>query len=141
MARMIECARARFLYGATRAKMARYYGVSVRTVIRWTNRGSLAKHWWRKFAAAPSADEAFAAWCVFLSLADRRAHVWMNGIFQAASTGDDELYRLRGLHWELNRDALDRACKKRETDSPSLSDHLFAQDAPGKWLALDGWKC
>lgn len=104
-----------------------------------TNRGAFAKHWWRKFVTAASADEAFAAWHVFLSCSDRRAHVWMKRIAEATNKSS-ELDRLRALQYELNRDVLKRALKKREDTSPSFSDHLFGQDAPSRWLTLDGVK-
>lgn len=63
----------------------------------WRNRGALARWWWRQFLRANDTVEAFAAWTVFLSCADRRAHVWMRSEAKQAYTGS-ELDRLRHLH-------------------------------------------
>lgn len=106
---------------------------------RWTNRGAMAMHWWRTFRTSASADEAFAAWQVFLSCADRRAYVWIREIHDPVHEGSS-LDRLRALQSELNFDVLERALMKREDSSPSLADHLFGEDAPGQWLTLDGMK-
>ena len=106
---------------------------------RWTSQGTFAIYWWRKFATATDVTEAFAAWHVFLSCADRRAHVWMKEIADAADKGS-ELDRLRKVQLELNRDVFKRALKKREDRNPDLTDHLFGNDAPSKWLTLDGVK-
>ncbi|CAN7740356.1 hypothetical protein [Variovorax sp. LjRoot178] len=104
---------------------------------RWTNRGAFAMYWWRKFKTSVSADEAFAAWHVFLNSADRRAYAQIEKTCDAAHESS-ELDRLRALQYELNRDVLERALRKREDSSPSFAEHLFGQDAPGQWLTLDG---
>ena len=105
----------------------------------WSNRAAFAKYWWKKFVDAEDANEAFAAWVVFLSCADRRAHVWMGKSAQAANKGS-ELDRLRGIHMELANHVLKRHLKKPEEENPGLADHLFGQDAPSAWLTLDGVK-
>jgi len=102
----------------------------------WTNRGALAKYWWHRFATASTADEAYSSWKVFLSCADRRAHIGMDSLLQSASSGT-ELDRLKRLHVMLNRDALVNGMVKHETKSPSLGDHLFGQKSPGEWLQMD----
>lgn len=105
----------------------------------WSNRAAFAKHWWEKFVGAEDANEAFAAWIVFLSCADRRAHVWMGKLARDANK-DSELDRLRGIHVKLANRVLKRRLKNSEEKSPGLADHLFGQDAPSAWLTLDGVK-
>jgi hypothetical protein len=95
-------------------------------------------HWWRRFIAAVSADEAFAAWRVFIGSADRRAHVWMKRVGRENLNDASELRRMRTLHGEVNRNVLEREMKKREDRIPSLAGYLFSQDAPSNWLTLDG---
>lgn len=102
----------------------------------WTNVGVFARYWWEQFVSASTADEAFSAWTVFLSCADRRAHVWMDTIAKKMESGS-ELDRLRRLHVQLNRDLLERKLLKQEENSPSLSNKLFGYDAPASWLQLD----
>lgn len=105
-------------------------------MVAWTNRGAFARYWWNQFVTASTADEAFCAWTVFLSCADRRAHIWMDSIAENAHTGS-ELDRLRALHVRLNRDILERKLNKKEESSPNLADKLFSYDAPAQWLQLD----
>lgn len=105
-----------------------------RNLLKWTNRGSLAKHWWDRFVGATDADTAFAAWHVFLGSADRRAWVW----WSRRPAPKTELDRLRVLHLGSNKDLFARALRKPEEKTPKFADHLFGLDAPGKWLMLDG---
>jgi len=102
----------------------------------WTNRGVFARYWWERFVAATTADEAFCAWTVFLSCADRRSYIWMTSMAEKSQTGS-ELDRLRKLHVQLNLDTFERKLLKQEETSPSLADKLFSQDAPAQWLQLD----
>lgn len=103
----------------------------------WTNRGAFARYWWDRFATASSAEDAYCAWTVFLTCADRRAYVWMDAMMDKADRGC-ELDRLRRLQIRLNRDLLERALLKQEDKSPKLSEKLFSFDAPREWLQLDG---
>jgi hypothetical protein len=105
-----------------------------RNLLKWTNRGALAKHWWERFIGATDADTAFAAWHVFLGSADRRAWGWRSRRPEPKT----ELDRLRELHLRSNKDLFARALEKPEEKIPKLADHLFGLDAPGKWLMLDG---
>lgn len=105
----------------------------------WSNRAAFAKYWWQRFVDAEDANEAFAAWVVFLSCADRRAYVWMEKVAQAANKSS-KLNRLRGIHVKLANNVLKRHLKKSEEKNPGLADHLFGQDAPSRWLTLDGVK-
>lgn len=105
-----------------------------RNLLKWTNRGALAKHWWERFISATDADTAFAAWHVFLATADRRAWVWR----RRRTEPKTELDRIRELHLRSNKDLYARALAKSEKRTPEFADHLFGLDAPGKWLMLDG---
>lgn len=101
---------------------------------RWSIRNSLAKYWWQQFLAAPDAEHAYAAWEVFCTLADRRWYAEAKRRPAAVS----ELDRLRDLHVSTNWGNLRRQMDKRESDNPSLADHLLGLDKPAKWLMLDG---
>lgn len=105
-----------------------------RNLLKWTNRGALAKHWWERFIDATDAETAFAAWHVFLGCADRRASVWRS----KRPKPKTELDRLRELHLGSTKDFFARALEKPEEKSPKFADHLFGLAAPSKWLMLDG---
>jgi len=109
-------------------------GVLERKLLKWTNRGALAKYWWERFIGAMDADTAFSAWHVFLGSADRRAWLWW---FRRPEP-KTELDRLRELQLELNINLFTRAIEKQEEKTANFADHLFGLDAPGKWLMLDG---
>jgi hypothetical protein len=109
-------------------------GTLEHNLLKWTNRGALAKHWWERFIGATDADTAFAAWHVFLGSADRRAWVWRS----PRPEPKKELDRLRELHLRSNMDLFARALEKPEEKTAKFADHLFGLDAPGKWLMLDG---
>ena len=103
---------------------------------KWRNRGALARLWWTKFITATDGCEAYAAWHVFLSCADRRAFIWMKTESAKAYTGCD-LDRLRALHVRLNRGELDQKFASREDKSNGLGNNLFGREAPVHWLAMD----
>jgi len=105
-----------------------------RNLLNWTNRCALAKHWWERFFGATDADAAFAAWQVFLSIADRRA--W--ALWSQRPRSNTELDRLRELHLGSNKDLFARTLKKKEEKTAGFADHLFGLVAPGRWLMLDG---
>lgn len=105
-----------------------------RNLLKWTNRGALAKHWWESFINATDGDIAFAAWHMFLGSADRRAWVWRSRQPEPKT----DLDRLRELHLRSNKDLFSRALDKPEEKAPKFADHLFGLEAPGKWLMLDG---
>jgi hypothetical protein len=105
-----------------------------RNLLKWTNRAVLAKHWWERFLNASDADTAFAAWHVFLSVADRRAWVWRS----RRPKPQTELDRFRELHLQSNKDLYARTLVKPEEGTAKFADKLFGLDAPGKWLMLDG---
>jgi hypothetical protein len=105
-----------------------------RNLLKWTNRGALAKYWWERFIGATDADTAFAAWHLFLGSADRRTWVWCS----RRPEPETELDRLRELHLMWNKDLFVRALEKSEEKTVKFADHLFGLDSPGKWLMLDG---
>ncbi len=105
----------------------------------WANRGILAKHWWTRFVQGSTAEEALAAWHVFLSCADRRAWLWVSSTLpQGDPCTLAGLDRMRRLHLAVNRHELTRALKKREAENPSFADHFLREDPPQKWMTLDG---
>ena len=71
-----------------------------------------AHHWWRTYLAAPDATEAYAAWTLFLSSADRRAWVWMED--DPGKTAEVSLASEKIIHARLNSERLERAMRKRE---------------------------
>jgi hypothetical protein len=105
-----------------------------RNLLKWTNRGALAKYWWGRFVGAMDADTAFAAWHVFLGCADRRAWLW----WSQRPKPKTELDRLRELHLKSNKDLLARTLERPEEKIGKFADQLFGLEAPGKWLMLDG---
>lgn len=105
-----------------------------RNMLKWTNRAVLAKYWWERFLNAPDTDAAFAAWQVFLSVADRRAWNWRS----RRPKPQTEIDRLRELHLQSNKDLYARTLAKPEESTARFADKLFGLDAPGKWLMLDG---
>lgn len=105
-----------------------------RSVLEWTNKGALAKHWWDRFLGATDSDSAYAAWHVFLGLADRRALVWR----RSCSLTTTELDRLREIHLRSNEDLYLKTLKKPEEGTAKLGEKFLGLDKPVKWLMLDG---
>ncbi|MEN9367395.1 MAG: hypothetical protein RL489_1753 [Pseudomonadota bacterium] len=105
-----------------------------RSMLKWTSNGALAKYWWDRFIGATDADSAYAAWHVFLGLADRRAWVWRRA--QPRPTTD--LDRLRKVHLGSNKDLYGRTLKKPEEGTAKLGEKFLGLDKPAKWLMLDG---
>jgi hypothetical protein len=109
-----------------------------RRMKRWCIRDALARHWWGEFVNGRSAEDAFAAWQVFLTCADRRSWVWIHDIWSRTAISS-ELDLLKSRHFHANKSELERAMRKREEDSPKYSEKLFGEDMPGTWLQLDGF--
>lgn len=104
------------------------------SVLKWTNKGALAKYWWDKFVGATEADSAYASWHVFLGLADRRAWVWRG----ARPLPANDLDRLREMHLRSNKDLYVRTLKRREEGPAKLGEKFLWVDKPANWLMLDG---
>ena len=78
---------------------------------RWAE--ACARHWWKTFLRAPNPTEAYAAWVLFVSSADRRAFVWMQQEIETAQNSGD-FFKLKMTHFQLNRENLMKALQKRE---------------------------
>ena len=96
---------------------------------RWAE--ACARHWWRAYLASSDPTEAYAAWILFLRSADRRCWVWMNQDIETAQESDD-FFKLKMIHYRLNRGKLENALKKREDklDENFLDRRIFAGLGP-----------
>ena len=96
---------------------------------RWAE--ACARHWWRAYLASSDPTEAYAAWILFLRSADRRCWVWMNQDIETAQESDD-FFKLKMIHYRLNRGKLENALKKREDklDKNFLDRRIFAGLGP-----------
>ena len=97
---------------------------------RWAE--ACARHWWRAYLASSDPTEAYAAWVLFLSSADRRCWAWMNQDIEAAQESDD-FFKLKMIHARLNQRKLENALKKREDklDKNFLDRRIF--EGVGPW--------
>jgi hypothetical protein len=73
-----------------------------------------ARHWWSEYLSAPGPIRAYAAWLLFLQVADRRAWVWMSPRDQTPASAwvSDRLD-----HAMLNLSEMDRAMDTRADKS------------------------
>ena len=96
---------------------------------RWAE--ACARHWWKAYLASSDPTKAYAAWVLFLRSADRRCWVWMNQDVEAAQESDD-FFKLKMIHYRLNRGKLENALKKREDklDENFLDRRIFAGLGP-----------
>ena len=101
----------------------------IKTGYRWAE--ACARHWWRAYLASSDPTEAYAAWVLFLSSADRRCWAWMNQDIKAAQESDD-FFKFKMIHYRLNREKLKSALKKREDklDKNFLDRRIFAGLGP-----------
>jgi hypothetical protein len=104
------------------------------SMLKWTNNGALAKYWWDRYIGSTNADSAYAAWHIFLGLADRRAWVWR----RARPLPTTELNRLREMHLRSNKDLYTRTLQKPEEGTAKLGEKFLGLDKPAEWLMLDG---
>ena len=72
-----------------------------------------AHYWWRRFLAAGTAKDAYAAWVLFCGAADRRAWVWIQSEIDAVES-DDPFFAKKMFQVELNRSNLERAMNRRD---------------------------
>ncbi len=103
----------------------------------WAIRGALARYWWRDFLVAPTVEQAYASWQLFLSCVDRRAWIWMTADSEVLMQ-PSPLARLKELHLSVNIHELERAMLSKENESPKFGDHFLGDDAPAGWMLLDG---
>lgn len=102
----------------------------------WGNRQSMARYWWRQYLTSETAEAAYAAWHVLLACADRRAWAWI-GEEVERNRSSGTLWRLKMLHFSVNRSKLEIAMEERETKGSNRMDRqLMAWEAPGQWLRL-----
>ncbi|MDB5874601.1 MAG: hypothetical protein JWQ07_4043 [Ramlibacter sp.] len=103
----------------------------------WGNRYALFRHWWANFIAATTVEEAYSAWTVFASCADRRA--WLTiGEDLAALREGDPLSRLKLLHFEANKDDLRRSMEDHEKKGGhQLDGQLFMWTTPTQWMRFE----
>ena len=96
---------------------------------RWAE--ACARHWWRAYLVSSDPTEAYAAWVLFFSSADRRCWAWMNQDIEAAQESDD-FFKLKMAHARLNQGKLENALKKREDklDKNFLDRRLFGGVGP-----------
>ena len=98
-------------------------------------REAAARHWWRAYVNAATADDAYAAWVLFVSSADRRAHVWMKSDLEA-SKGGIAMLDIKAAHWRLNRSEHKRAMDKAldKLDRTFLGDDTVTTMPP--WASI-----
>jgi len=96
---------------------------------RWSRSEMWAGHWWERYWAAESNEDAYAAWVLLLRVADRRALIWME-----VPDGMAKRHPRRVAHFELNYDDLVRAMKKAEKkmDKEFLGRSIY--DGVRPWL-------
>jgi hypothetical protein len=84
------------------------------------------RHWLRKFCHETNMDEAWAAFRLFMTIADRRFWLWCYD--ELAVLGEDDPRR---RFFESNRDEIRKACKKNEEKLPKsfvgceIADQMF----------------
>lgn len=80
-----------------------------------------ARHWYQCFLVAPSNDEAFAAYKLFLTCADRRCRIWVDTLEDQAKS--DVNYDPRRIKFRLtNYQQLNRSVEENEKN---LKDHFL----------------
>lgn len=71
-----------------------------------------ARHWWRTYLSAETAEEAYVAWILFLNAAGPTSTVWRRS--EADATDESvPLFRQKIAHAQLNVSDLNRRVKKR----------------------------
>ncbi len=84
-----------------------FYFMGPQAALRRSNEAS-ARYWWHRFCTADAAEDAYAAWTLFLATADRRAERWMS-LELAQSDGLTNIFALlKRTHVNLNWRALDK---------------------------------
>lgn len=79
----------------------------------WRHKEGCAKYWWNVYWKTASDEEAYAAWVLFLEIADRRAYQWMT--FQEGTINDTDPKTQRRLaHFYCNQNELKSAMSKQE---------------------------
>jgi hypothetical protein len=74
-----------------------------------------AHHWWQRYQAAPTAEEAYATWTLFVRSADRRAWVWVQRDVDSLNSAD-VFSKLKMHHVAINMKNGSRWLEEREKD-------------------------
>lgn len=82
-------------------------------------RNGWARHWYRQFLAAPTWDEAYATFTLFLNSTDRRCRLWMDTEDEVVHCTDGFDDR-RLLYCRTNKDAINRAIDANEKELNAL---------------------
>jgi hypothetical protein len=81
--------------------------------LRWSE--ACARHWWAAYLAVETAEDAYAAWVLFMRSADIRAWTWMRS--DVSSHPEGSLMARKAAHAQLNLSDLKSAMKKRMDDA------------------------
>ena len=98
---------------------------------------ALENKWSESFISSRIVKVCYAAWHVLLACVDRRAWAWMDEELQR-NRSCGPLWRLKMLHFSLNRSKLEEAMEAWETRGGNnrMDRQLMAWEAPGQWLRL-----
>lgn len=100
------------------------------------NRRAFARFWWNSFIQAADVEAAYAAWQVLLVCADRHVWIWVERDLSKLDLSD-ALSRIKLLHLELSRSALERAISDAEArNTPKMKDELMSWKSPVPWINL-----
>lgn len=87
-----------------------------------------AHHWFRKFCELTDLDQAWAAFRLFLTIADRRCWLWCHE--ELAVLGEDDPRR---RFFRSNRDEIRKACKESEEKLPKFFVGCEVADQMSPW--------
>lgn len=109
-----------------------------RRAMLFRNMHSISRYWWEKFLSEPSLDDAFSAWVLFLSTADRRCWIWLHSaVDRYRDENDPETWRLKMCHFEANRGQLNSAIRDSEDKGiRSMSKNLWGSKSPADLIDM-----
>ena len=87
-----------------------------------------ARHWFRKFCSSADLDEAWSAFRLFLTIADRRFWLWCFDELEVLAEDDP-----RRRFFESNRDEIKKACKNNEEKLPKSFAGCDVVDQMSPW--------
>jgi len=106
-----------------------------RQAARSVARDGWARHWFKRYLAAATPADAYAAWKLFMHSADRRAWVWLPDELEA--NPDAPLRGRKLLNLKVNRSELQRMMDKRHD---KLKDRFLDRkivEGIGPWTRVD----
>jgi hypothetical protein len=94
-------------------------------------RESASYHWFQTFLDAPDPTDAYAAWVLFKSVADRRVRIWMYDEIEKR-TNTSVLFQNKLTHLYINRNSLRSAMEKHEEGAAKkfLNQEIFVGVGP-----------